>query len=86
MNSTYPAFYDFLQTPDYADETGVSGITYLGYWSPGPIGGNQTAQARFLIKRVTVTGTITKTEYASGNREFDKVWDDRATYTYSLLK
>lgn len=86
MNSTYPDYYKFVITPDLVDETGVNGITYLGYWAPGPTGVNQLAQARFQIRRVTVSGTITTTEFASGNAEFNKVWNDRATYTYSLLK
>lgn len=86
MNSLFPEYYKFIITPDYVDETGVNGITYLGFWSPGPTSGNQTAQARFQLRKVTVTGTITKTEYAEGSAEFNKIWDNRTTYNYSLLK
>lgn len=70
--------------PDIVDDTGIGGITYVGFAAPGTA---STADAKFLIKRITVAGTITKTEYANGNRNFDKIWDNRATgaYVYSFI-
>lgn len=39
-----------------------------------------TAQAVWRIKRITLPGTV---EYADGNVNFDNVWDDRTTLSYS---
>lgn len=57
----------------------VSGTTYEGYALPGTL---NTTPA-WKIKRIVVAGNVTTTTYASGNSNFDKIWDDRATYTYS---
>jgi hypothetical protein len=86
MTNFFPDYYQFLLTPDVVDETGVNGITYLGYWSPGPLSNNQLTTNRYQIRRVTVTGNITITEFADGTASFDKIWSARSIYTYSLLK
>lgn len=54
---------------------------YLGLTEPG----NLTSQAVWSIKKLTYSATnqVTKIEYAGGTNLFDKVWDDRATYTYT---
>lgn len=57
----------------------VAGTTYEGYALPGTLNGTPA----WRIKRIVVAGALTTTTYASGNSNFDKVWDDRATYTYS---
>lgn len=57
----------------------VAGTTYEGYALPGTLNGTPA----WKIKRIVVAGALTTTTYASGNSNFDKVWDDRATYTYS---
>jgi len=60
---------------------GADTITYVGEAAPG----GQVAVAEWRIKRIT--------EYANGYLEiiwandseaFDKVWNDRATYTYTV--
>jgi hypothetical protein len=57
----------------------VAGTTYEGYALPGTLNGTPA----WKIKKIVVAGALTTTTYASGDSNFDKVWDDRATYTYS---
>jgi len=57
----------------------VAGTTYEGYALPGTLNGTPA----WKIKKIVVAGALTTTTYARGNSNFDKVWDDRATYTYS---
>lgn len=71
------------RTPDIVDENGAPAVTYLGYVDPGTV---DPSEARFMIKRITSAAGITKTEYAGGNKLFNKVWDDRAALIYSYLK
>ena len=54
-------------------------ITYLGHCLPG--NADKTDEAIWRIKRVDSTSG-TKITYANGTSDFDKVWDDRATYSY----
>lgn len=54
-------------------------ITYLGYADPG----TSNADALWQIKRVTTTGDDLLIEYADGDANFDNVWNDRATLSYS---
>ena len=35
------------------------------------------------IKRLQLTGTVTAIQYADGNTNFDNVWTNRASLTYS---
>ena len=57
----------------------VAGTTYEGYALPGTLNGTPA----WKIKKIVVAGALTTTTYASGDSNFDKIWDDRATYTYS---
>lgn len=45
--------------------------------------GTATSQAKWRIRKVTISGSITTIEFAGGLASFDKVWDDRLTYGYS---
>ena len=58
----------------------VVGVTYKGYSEKI---GVRTNEEKWLIMRTTTIGTEIITEYAEGSVNFDKVWDDRATYDYS---
>lgn len=75
--------YDQGQSPDIVDESGAPAVTYLGWCSPGTVA---TIEPKFKIKRVSVNAGITTTEWANGNRNFDKVWDNRAVLPYSFIK
>lgn len=54
-------------------------ITYFGFAAPG----TASAATLWRIKKMTVSGSLTVVQYASGTSDFDKSWDLRATYTYS---
>jgi len=39
--------------------------------------------AFWRIKRLNTVGTVLKIEWADGNEDYDNVWADRASLTYS---
>lgn len=55
-----------------------STITYVGEAEPG----TSAASALWRIKRLDSTSGLLVT-WADGDSDFDKVWNDRATYSYS---
>lgn len=55
------------------------GNTYFGYAAPGSAVGD----AVWAIQRLRVSGTETIIEWADGDQDYDNVWDDRTTLTYS---
>lgn len=59
------------------DDTSTPNATYIGQADPG----TDVATALWRIKRV-LEGTGTSVNWADGTAAFDKVWDDRLTYTY----
>ena len=54
-------------------------LTYIGM---GKIGSLES-DASWQIRRIQKTSSVTRIQYADGNRRFDNVWDDRASLTYS---
>jgi len=61
----------------YVDETGS--YTYVG-WAPR---GSLPSSSVWRIMRVDESSaTLTLVEWADGEDKFNKVWDNRATYTY----
>jgi len=60
----------------------ANGITYVGKAQPG----SATSAAVWQICRIDESGT-TEVEliitWADGNKNFDKIWDNRTTYSYS---
>ncbi len=58
----------------------VSGVyTYVGEALPG----TGTSEAKWRIKRIEELGDDYNILWANGTSDFDKVWNDRATFTYS---
>ena len=53
--------------------------TYIGE----SLYGTATSAASWRVRRVLVTGTLTFVELADGNDNFDNVFDDRASLSYS---
>ena len=45
--------------------------------------GSARSAAVWRIRRVTESGQDVDIEWADGNTDFDNIWDDRTTYTYS---
>lgn len=60
------------------DEVSTS-VSYIGWAVPGTL----DAAATWRIMRMTLTGTVTAIEWADGDEDFDNIWDDRASLTYS---
>lgn len=56
-----------------------STLTYVGVAQPG----TATSAASWQIKRILVSGAVTQIQFASGNSLFDKIWDNRASLSYS---
>jgi len=56
-------------------------IEYIGNAAPGSL----TSESVWKIISLTydVNDNIETVVYASGDRKFDKIWDNRASYTYS---
>jgi hypothetical protein len=76
------ALEDSIETRSMAmkkavDEASTT-VTYFGEAIPG----TSLSSALWRIKRLTVSGTVTITEWADGNGNFDNVWNDRASLTY----
>jgi len=53
---------------------------YIGYAEPGTADGAQTWQIR---KLTYVNMRVTAINFASGDANFDKEWDERTGYTYT---
>jgi hypothetical protein len=62
----------------FIDDTMVTNIIYIGKAVVGSLDASSTWQ----IKKVERTGELTKITWAAGSYSFDKVWDNRLTYTY----
>jgi hypothetical protein len=73
-----PAQEDTNQLNVYIDEAS-STVTYFGWALPGA----STSSAKFRIKKMTISGSVTTLLKADGNDDFDNVWDNRASLTYS---
>ena len=52
---------------------------YFGSANPG----TSTSAAFWKIMRKTVSGDVETYDFADGNANFDNVWDDRASLSYS---
>ena len=74
---------DDNRPPDIVDESAAPATTYIGWVTPGTV---DPSEAKFKIKRVTVAASITTTMWAEGNRNYDKIWNNRAALNYSYLK
>lgn len=60
------------------DEVGGA-TTYIGLAQAG----TASSDASWKIQKMTVTGTLTEVEFASGSNQFNNIWDDRVGLSYS---
>lgn len=68
---------DYITYIDY--DSGTNPV-YIGRAEPG----TATSAAGWQIRKITYSGDDPTTVlFADGTNEYIKVWDDRATYTYS---
>ena len=61
----------------YLDEQ--VGVSYVGKAAPK----SDTTAPVWQIQRLLTTGSVLSVTFADGDRNFDNVWDDRASLTYS---
>jgi hypothetical protein len=55
-------------------------VTYMGYAAPNAL----TSNPVWKILRITISGsTIYTLESADGDHEFNNIWDNRASLSYS---
>ena len=52
---------------------------YIGY----AVAGVLNTEAKWSIVKIEKVSNVTSWEWANGNIAANKVWDDRATYTYT---
>lgn len=53
--------------------------TYIGKATVG----SSPSSPVWQIQKMTKSGTVTNILWANGDTKFDKVWDNRTTYSYS---
>lgn len=90
MNNLNASNNPFVGTPRYLDvldsipaplvHDAGGGVTYIGYTKRLGIAEDTP---EWHIRRITVSGGITRTEYAQGSFEFSFAWSDRTTLSYS---
>ena len=54
-------------------------LIYLGWAGVG----SATGSSVWKIQRISITGSITTIAWADGNPQYDNVWENRASITYS---
>ena len=73
----------FKVTRDVEEKTLIDAVdstqTYIGKSGHGL----STSSAVWQIKKILTSGTVTTISYADGNDNYDNVWDDRSSLTYS---
>ncbi len=47
------------------------------------VAGTLQSAALWRIQKITISGSVTTVTWASGTANFDKIWNDRLSYTYS---
>jgi len=73
----------FIPGGQYSFEFDYDGSGNLIYFGRAPIG-SATSAASWMIVKLTYTGSNpTSLLYAGGAATFDKIWDNRAGYSYS---
>lgn len=56
-----------------------STVTYIGKAAAG----GSLSSAIWQIKRLSVSGNVTTIDHADGNTNYDNIWDNRASLSYS---
>lgn len=62
------------------DETDPNNV-YVGVARPADKAAAN--EAKWKIKKISISGAVTTIRWADGVADFQKVWDNRATYTYT---
>ena len=64
------------------DETTTPGIVYIGERVPGNA---NTSGSVWRLRRSNENVSPIEILYANGTELFDKIWNDRTTYTYTAV-
>ena len=67
--------YEYTTKVDEVD----ANTTYIGEATPG----TATSEAKWRIKKISVSGTVTSISWAGGSRSFDQIWDNRLSLSYN---
>ncbi|MBF0175714.1 MAG: hypothetical protein HQL63_02525 [Magnetococcales bacterium] len=72
-----------IGTEEYMDRLttydGDNNPEYIGLAQPGSL----TTESVWQIRKIGYTGgNPVSARFANGNAEFDKIWDDRSSYSY----
>lgn len=80
QNDNFPTIKNLTesQPAPLIDNVG-GGVIYTGWASLG----SKETDPVWKISKQSVSGTVTRTEYADGDMSYDNVWDDRATLNYT---
>ena len=79
VSSGRPLKYTQGVPTQVAVDTSTSGTTYVGESAPN----TATSSALWRCYKVVVTSTAVTVKFADGNDNFDNIYDDRASLTYS---
>jgi hypothetical protein len=76
---------DLGMNPDFSYAQRVDEASATVFYKAWAAPGSSSADAAWRLQRITLSSTEADatTEWADGNTNYDKIWDDRATYTYS---
>lgn len=69
---------EIYESPFRIDEIS-NNLTYVGFINDQNV--NESSPI-WRIKRISITGTVTKIEYPDGDTSFSKIWNDRSTLNY----
>lgn len=61
------------------DKASVANMTFIGASQPA----TATSAAKWKILVIDNTTSVTRIRFADGNSNFDNVWDDRTSLSYS---
>lgn len=75
VNSLGGAQVELAQIVDEASST----VTYIGKAEPG----SAENAAVWQIKKITISGTETITTWADGDAQFNNIWDNRLSISFS---
>jgi hypothetical protein len=67
-----------LSEPLICDEK-TPNTVYKGFAAPGSL----TSTAVWAIQKITSSSDVVTTQWAGGNQNFDKIWNNRKTLQYS---
>lgn len=78
QDESSPAFTTSASYKTIIDEVSKN-LSYVGDAQPGSL----TSVEVWRIKRIQTVGNITTVSLADGNSNFDNIWDNRLSLTYS---